>query len=238
MTTATLDTTAHKKQRAALQARLKDRELAKSRNLRAVEELKMAEALVSKGERTRVYLEPFERARDAGARELGAIDNNLPGELLNSCRDRDLKDQFEVAMSLRSVAQADHARATQTLKSKENSLAILQSGITKLIGAPSIGTEGQSMPWDSGIIAKTFSAVQIAFGQTTSAKWAISADRQSVSFGPSVTASNADHYADGWHLQLRDIKLAQVSVDETARRLADAQAAFAEVKTAMIWSPV
>ena len=224
--------------RAEMQAESRnyDKRLAEYR--RAVEEEKMAGVLVSKGDKAGPYLEPFRQASAVAGRRVSAILNDYPAQLLNSCQDLGLIDNLSVARALQSVARADHARAAASLKKEQEALAIFQSEISRLIGAPAIVGENQPMPWTAGFIQKAYSAVQIALGKTTVSKWAISADRQSVAFGPSVTASNAEHYANGWHLALRDIKLAQASVDETARRLADAQAAFAEVKTAMIWSPV
>jgi len=238
MATATLSQDAHKKRRAELQQRIKNRDKFKAELDRKAEELKSAEQLVGAHQRTPGYLESFQRAFATAAGAYSDLFNSLPNELRNTCQDRNLKDQFEVAMSIRVEALQTDQQARRNLKRAEADLESTISRISQQRGEPVILEPGEASPWDAGVIQRTLGALKTAIGATETATWAITSDRQNIAFAPSVHPSDVKFYSDQWFDDLRSLRMARAAASATAARLAEAEAALAEVKDLMIWSPI
>lgn len=237
MITAT-DTTTNRKQRAALQAKLKNRDGIKANLDRARQALEMAQQEVAAFKRTPGYLQAFELAFSEAAQQFNALDNSIPNDLRNSCQDRELKDQFEVAMSIRCGLIQEVQNTRQHLKRAEIDLESLKGRISQQRGEPAIVKAGESLPWEEGVIARTFSKIQIALGHVESATWALSDDNQNIAFAPGVHASDVQFYSEQWFEYLRSIRMAKTTNDATEKRLKEAEAALAKVKERMVWSPV
>ena len=198
----------------------------------------MAQKLVDSHQRTRGYLDAFEKAFQAAALAYSDLSNTIPGELINSCKDRELRDEWEVSMSLRQAAIAELQHSREKVKRAEQDLASTKSRIAQQRGEPAILQDGDSMPWDRGVIAKTFSALQVAFGNVTTPTWAILADNSAISFGPSVRAEDAKFYSGQWFDDLKALRMAKGAHAETERRLTEAESVLADVKQRMIASAV
>ena len=234
----TADTIVNRKQRAALQAKLNNRDGIKANLDRARQNLEMAQQEVATFKRTPGYLGTFEAAFANAAKEFSDLDNTIPNDLRNSCQDRELKDQFEVAMSIRCGLIQEFQNTREQLKRTELDLASLQSRITQQRGEPAIVKAGDSLPWEQGAISRTFTKMQVALGQITVATWALSEDGQDIAFAPGVHASDVQFYSEQWFDHQRSVRMAKVANDVTEKRLKEAEKALADVKQRMIWSPI
>ena len=116
MITATFDMGLHKKRRSTLQARIKNRADFVAARDRALDELRLAESLVKKYERATGYADDFHRAFAAAARALNEIDNSIPQELRNSCRDESLRAEFEEILSIRQQLIREKSQTLQAVK--------------------------------------------------------------------------------------------------------------------------
>lgn len=228
----------NQKQRAAWQAKLKNREGLKANLDRAREELAMARKLVDKNERTFGYLDAFDKAFQVAAMAYNDLDNKIPGELVNSCRDRELRDDFEVAMSIRQAAIAEQSQSREKLKRVEQNLASTKSRIALQRGEPAILQDGAELPWDQNFIARTFTALQVSLGQIKVPTWAIRDDNSAIAFGPSVHANDAEFYSKQWFDDLKSLRMAKVAHAKTERRMSESDEGLADVKQKMIASEI
>ena len=238
MMTQRLTDEQNQKQRAGLQAKLNNHDLIKANLDRARDRVKAVRKRVDSFELTIGALVDPENAFQAAGLAFSDLTNTIPGELVNSCRDRELRDEWEVAMSLRVAAIAELQQSREKLKRAEQDLASTKSRIAQQRGEPAILQDGDSMPWDRGVIAKTFSALQVAFGNVTTPTWAILADNSAISFGPSVRAEDAKFYSGQWFDDLKALRMAKGAHAETERRLTVAESVLADVKQRMIASAV
>lgn len=238
MATATTDPTAHKAQRAALRAKLKNRAGLKANLDRAREELVMAQKLVASHQRTPGYLVAFENAFQFAGREYSDLDNTIPNQLVNSCQDFALKDEFESAMAIRGRLIQEDQDTRQAVKRAEQDLASTRTRITQALGEPAILKDGDSLPWSESFIAKTFSAIQRSLGQVTTPRWAIRDDNQDIAFSPGVHESSVQFHSKQWFDDLKALRMARTAHAKTDRRLAEAEAAKMDIKNRMIWSEI
>ena len=238
MATATLSDSEHKKQRAALHARLKNSEGLKAAKNRAAEELAMAQEMVKTFQRVPEYLIAFELAFARAGLQFNDLTNSIPNNLRNSCQDERLQYEFENAMAVRRRLVQEHQHTRQAIKSAEQDLASTRSRISDQRGEPAILKQGDPMPWGEGFIQKAFTAMQVSLGQASISTWAITDDLQNIAFAPSVQAANAKFYSDEWFRDLKSLRMAKVANEETEARLADAETALADVKQRMIWSAI
>jgi len=237
-TTLTADTDTHKKRRAELQGRLRARDKYKVALDQAAQALAEAERLVADHQRTPGYLESFQRAFATHAAAFNDLDNAIPNQLRNSCQDRRLKDQFEVALSIRTEALQAARAARQSLKRAEADLASTQARIAQQRGEAVLLQEGEELPWGEGAIRRVFGSLKTALGAVESPTWAIAADRQEIHFAPGVHPRDAEFYQGEWADSLRAIRMARAAAESAEGRLAAAEADLAEIKDKMIWSPV
>ncbi len=228
----------NKKDRAALQAKLKNRAGLKANLDRAREELAMAQKLVDKHERAIGYLDAFSMAFQVAGLAYNDLSSTIPGELVNSCRDRELRDEWEVAMSLRQAAIAELQQSREKLKRAEQDLASTKSRISLQRGEPAILQDGAPVPWDQGVIAKAFTALQVSLGNVVVPEWAISTDMQNIAFAPKVHPDSVAHYSKQWFDDLKMLRMAKAAHAETERRMQQADEGLADVKSRMIASPV
>ena len=237
MITAT-DTVENRKRRATLHAILRNMAgLKDARNKRA-EEHTMAQREVAEFKRPEPYLRKFEQNLADAAKGYNDCFNTIPNELRNTCQDRELKDQWEVAFSIKGGLIQEFQNTRQHLKRTEQDLDSLKSRIKEQRGEPAIVKTGESLPWEEGVIARTFSKIQVALGHVEVATWALSEDGQDIAFAPGVHASDAKFYSEQWFDFQRSVRMAKTTNDATEKRLKEAEAALAKVKHAMVWSPV
>lgn len=188
MITAT-DTVENRKRRATLHAIL--RNMAGLKDARNKKDKNGAYDLeeVAEFKRPEPYLRKFEQNLADAAKGYNDCFNTIPNELRNTCQDRELKDQWEVAFSIKGGLIQEFQNTRQHLKRTEQDLDSLKSRIKEQRGEPAIVKTGESLPWEEGVIARTFSKIQVALGHVEVATWASQRmDRTSHSLPESMRA--------------------------------------------------
>ena len=222
----------HRKRRAALQARLKNRDEAKKRLDRAGEELKMAQSLVAAHTRTPGYVRAFEAAFAELAKAYNDINNEIPNELRNTCQDPALRDEFEERGESRRQMIREIQSAREAVKREDQNLASVVSSISQQRGEPARLQPGEQLPWATSLVGRVLGAMS----GNDSPTWAICGE--DIAFHPSVNKSNVEHYARVWREANKDVRLSKRTLADVERRLAEVESDFSEIKQRMIASAV
>lgn len=205
-----------------LRQEMKTRDAVEQQWREACDALKLAEEMVRNGDKSPPYLTRFiaevKRLND----KLREIDS-IPQLLRNSCQDKSLREQSEIAREVRNNLRREWMRGKNEVDAAAQTLDGIKRSISKKLGEGAELNVGDELPWK----------------RLRDEQWAYCGSE--LFFSPNQSAfhsSNLADFSEQWIRCFRELKMAQANLRSISDRSDAADAEFNRLYDEMLNSPI